>query len=456
MKTNLNCCLFLILAIVSPVIAPNDDTEALIDAASRGDINRARSLLAGGTDINTKMTNGVTALWIAAREGHLDIVKVLLESKADVNAKYVNGSTALWMAAWKGHTDIVKALLESKADVNIQRNRNGLTALMVAAREGHLNVVKALLGSKADLNAKDTTGRTARMMAAENGHTDVVQLFPESKAASLESFISTYRKHIEEAGKMTEEFLWKRTKELNHAYAYSMFLKKFPQSRYADDARAIIAKDAKRWKIEGLSSSVSELKGMWFKDLRIGSRIFAEYGPKKKHQDKDNFFVRTFTWKKGDLDRSRRSTESNDNVLAITSSPYLWNLSYHRWGILLHIARKDAPSIASIDFTDIKLEEFNGTLVSPTCVFISEINEKVTGRLEGYLFTGKVKVGDMELDAIETGPPYAEELKISMKWGAVSTGNSLYTFGSPSAKHLDPEVNSELTFAVGGETRLTF
>ena len=85
MKTVLFWILFLILAIVSPVIAADYDTEALIEAASRGDINRVRSLLAGGADVNTKNSDGVTALWIAAAKGHTDIVKTLLEKGVDVN-----------------------------------------------------------------------------------------------------------------------------------------------------------------------------------------------------------------------------------------------------------------------------------------------------------------------------------------------------------------------------------
>ena len=79
---------------------------------------RVRSLLAAGTGLNKKNSDGATALMVAASKGHVEIVKALLVAKADVNAKESDGYTALMMASQRGHTGIAKLLLAAKTDVN--------------------------------------------------------------------------------------------------------------------------------------------------------------------------------------------------------------------------------------------------------------------------------------------------------------------------------------------------
>ena len=65
-------------------------SEALIDAATRGDLKQIQHLLDRGADVNVKTENadGVDA---CGQRGHLEIVRLLLQKGADVNAKNRDG-----------------------------------------------------------------------------------------------------------------------------------------------------------------------------------------------------------------------------------------------------------------------------------------------------------------------------------------------------------------------------
>ena len=63
-----------------------------IEAAAKGDVKTAQALVEE-VNVNSKDSEGRTALWQAARQGHLDVIKFLVARKdvevnlADVSAK---------------------------------------------------------------------------------------------------------------------------------------------------------------------------------------------------------------------------------------------------------------------------------------------------------------------------------------------------------------------------------
>jgi ankyrin repeat protein len=186
------------LALGWAAVAVAGSAEDLIDAAGRGDAAAVQALLAKGTDVNAKDSNGRTALIEASLyndNSHVEVVRALLAKGADVNAKDRSGTTALIEAsrrksprtahgdparssgyAHKGNLQVVQALLAKGADVNA-KGRNATTALIAASQGGFLEVVQALLANGADVNAKDSDGTTALMMASSfnGGFLDVVQ-----------------------------------------------------------------------------------------------------------------------------------------------------------------------------------------------------------------------------------------------------------------------------------------
>jgi ankyrin repeat protein len=96
--------------------ARTPETEALLRAASAGNADTVRSLLASpNVDVNGIDDQGNTALMQAARFGHDEVVRALLIAKADVKIKNNEGKTALMLAAEAGHDQTVAVLTQAGA-----------------------------------------------------------------------------------------------------------------------------------------------------------------------------------------------------------------------------------------------------------------------------------------------------------------------------------------------------
>jgi ankyrin repeat protein len=92
------------------------ETEALLRAASAGNVDTVRTLLASpNVDVNGIDDQGNTALIQAARFGHDEVVTQLLIAKADLNIKNNENKTALMVAAEGGHDETVAALTQAGA-----------------------------------------------------------------------------------------------------------------------------------------------------------------------------------------------------------------------------------------------------------------------------------------------------------------------------------------------------
>jgi hypothetical protein len=146
--------------------------DNLIVAAAHGDLAAVQAQLSHGVKVDTKASDGWTALIAAADGGHIDVVEALLAKHADINAKNKDGATALMRAAWGSHFDVAQVLIAKGADVNAKTS-NGRTALMAASFRGNRDVMQALIDKGADINAKTSDGRTALDAALEGGHGEV-------------------------------------------------------------------------------------------------------------------------------------------------------------------------------------------------------------------------------------------------------------------------------------------
>jgi ankyrin repeat protein/WD40 repeat protein len=155
----------------------------LLIAAYEGDVEKVRSLLDKGANVNARREDGDTPLMLAALSGgKLEIVNLLLTKGADVNAKNKENDTALIYAASNRKADILQLLLDKSADINHQ-NDNGYSALiMAAAVKERLAPLKALLARGADVEAKENDGNTALIMAAGTGAIEMVRALLEKGA----------------------------------------------------------------------------------------------------------------------------------------------------------------------------------------------------------------------------------------------------------------------------------
>ncbi len=135
-----------------------------------------KMLLAGGVDINAADTEGCTPLHRALAEGDEVMAKMLLEGGADINAKDKDNYTPLHRAAQAAQIDVVNFLLTAGADVEGKAEDGTPTPLYLAALAGREEVVKLLLAKGANPNAKSKTGRTPLFGAVRAGHEEIVRL----------------------------------------------------------------------------------------------------------------------------------------------------------------------------------------------------------------------------------------------------------------------------------------
>lgn len=95
------------------------EKTAIHRAAEQGDLEEVRSLLDGGTDVNTTEGAGATPLHIASGECRMEIVDLLIARGADVNQRGRDDSTPLHWAARAGCLPEMRRLIAAGADVNI-------------------------------------------------------------------------------------------------------------------------------------------------------------------------------------------------------------------------------------------------------------------------------------------------------------------------------------------------
>ena len=108
--------LFTVFGCSTKRVARSPETEALLRAASAGNVDTVRTLLASpNVDVNGYDDQGNTALIQAARFGHNQVVTQLLIAKADPNIKNNEGKTALSVAAEGGHDQTVAVLTQAGA-----------------------------------------------------------------------------------------------------------------------------------------------------------------------------------------------------------------------------------------------------------------------------------------------------------------------------------------------------
>ncbi|MBA3357446.1 MAG: TonB family protein [Pyrinomonadaceae bacterium] len=90
--------------------SPISDTASIVRAASNGDADAVRALLAEGLDVDQRARGGQTALMIAAIFNYVDVARLLLAAGADVRLRDDLGLTAREWADRRGSWEIAQLL----------------------------------------------------------------------------------------------------------------------------------------------------------------------------------------------------------------------------------------------------------------------------------------------------------------------------------------------------------
>ncbi len=108
-------------------------------ATMQGDLEKVRSLLNDGVDINAKDEHGQTALMNAAHAGQLELLRLLIERGANLNVTAKYNLSALMLALIAGHTEVCWLLIEAGADLSLRSTYGSgeQTALSLAEAGGH-------------------------------------------------------------------------------------------------------------------------------------------------------------------------------------------------------------------------------------------------------------------------------------------------------------------------------
>lgn len=128
-------------------------------ATKIGDVDKVRSLIAKGHDVNGLDKNGTTPLFWAAFVEDLEVARILVEHGADVNYRNPLGPTPLYNALHKRNKELALWLLEQGADP-LATDANGITILHIASMHGMEEVVAILLARGADINAISVRGHS--------------------------------------------------------------------------------------------------------------------------------------------------------------------------------------------------------------------------------------------------------------------------------------------------------
>ncbi|KAI5206244.1 putative proteasome regulatory particle subunit [Aureobasidium subglaciale] len=123
-------------------------------------------LLSKSADPSLTTTTGATALHFAASKQNLDIAKTLLAHKASARVKDKRGQLPLHRAAAVGNVPMVKLLLGARSPVN-GSDVDGCTALHHAIAEGHGDTAIVLLKAGAEMDKRDNTGKLALELAPD-------------------------------------------------------------------------------------------------------------------------------------------------------------------------------------------------------------------------------------------------------------------------------------------------
>lgn len=168
---------------ISPDGPTPKDNMDLIRASAKNDVEKVKSLLAAGADVNAATERSeVTALMYASSKGHVETIRALIAAHAQLEQRNKYGHTALMYASTYNQAEALKELLKAGADVNAA-DHPGRMALKFATEKGYTEIVKILLNAGADVRGvRKNYAVTALQTAKRMGNTEIMELLQQAGA----------------------------------------------------------------------------------------------------------------------------------------------------------------------------------------------------------------------------------------------------------------------------------
>lgn len=138
--------------------------NAFVNAIIQGNFDKIQTsikTLEVTIDINNRLKNGTTPLYLACNVGNLQIVEHLLTNGAriSINTLTQKGNTCLMVAVAHNNINLVGVLLEYGANPDLARPSDGTIPIMIAAYNGYSTIVGILIPIT-NLLKKDIDGNT--------------------------------------------------------------------------------------------------------------------------------------------------------------------------------------------------------------------------------------------------------------------------------------------------------
>lgn len=145
--------------------------ERLIQAAQKGAVDAVEAMLDSGADPGMRSSRGGrTALHEAASFGNADVARLLIARGTDPSPRDDDGLTPLHCAALDlvGRAGAARLLVDAGVDLDAV-DRNGATALHMMATFGHDEAIRTMLAAGADPTIRDAEGSVPRDLTADPG-----------------------------------------------------------------------------------------------------------------------------------------------------------------------------------------------------------------------------------------------------------------------------------------------